>query len=626
MRVCLFFFLAATFAAADVSAQKARVKQYTAPLAGKVVLGNVEDKYNASVENLEAPDVENEADKKKLREIKELLKLRYPRKATHTNLQKKTTAVAQPIMTNGFIADSLSGIPPDNYCAVSNGDKAVSVMNSSIAIHDANSGDYLLKASLMLFSKDVGLTDDGITGVDYRFDPKVIYDPEADKFICVMLNSTNQYNWIVVGFSKTNDPAGEWNFYKFYGDYKDDTTWFDYPAISITHDEFFLTGNKIRYGQSWQAGFKETLIYQVNKESGYRGDTVLTYQIWDNINYNNKNLRCLHPVKPANGILGPDQYFLSNRNFDMTNDSVFLVKVPNTIASGDTNLTVTPLISSLPYGVPPNGLQPDTTRTLATNDGRVLGAFVKDNEIQFVSVTANPANGNAAIYHGIISNFRTHPTVFARLISNDTLDFGYPNISYTGSSWGINNAIITYEFSGRNRFPGYGGVFFDGSDYSDMLVIKEGENSIVRLSGKEQRWGDYSGSQPDWDAPGAIWVDGIFGKSNRRYGSYMARLTSPYYTSVPAIASQASDESSRLYPAPAWQFVHFEFNVIEEQAFSFVIYDISGRVVDKVLDTYCRTGKNEIQLNIASLSSGTYFLKAIGKKGEVIPVHKLIRQ
>jgi len=603
-------------------AQEARVRQYKAPLAGTASLMDADDKYSAAVFNLEAPDVEHNFDKKQLREIKKQVEAKYPRKAS--GFQKKTTAVPKPTITNEFIADSLSGIPPDNYCAVSNGNKGVSVMNSYIAVHDATTGAYIARKSLYTYSLAVGLSNTGMSTTNYRFDPKVVYDPGADKFISVMLNSTNQYNWIVVGFSKTNDPAGEWNFYKFYGDFTHDSTWFDYPAISITKDEFFLTGNKIKYDQSWQAGFKETLIYQIKKADGYAGDTSLSYQIWDNIKYNGKNLRCLHPLNPGDGLGGPEQYFLSNRNFDMSNDSIFLVKVPGLIGSTG-SVTVTPIISNLPYGVPPNALQPDTTKTLATNDGRVLGGFIKGNEIQFVSTSANAANGSSSIYHGIIRNINSSPTVEGRLISIDTLDFGYPNVSYTGTIGGMNQSIVTFEYSGRKTFPGYGAVFFDGSEYSGMLNIKSGAKSISMLSGKEQRWGDYSGSQPDWDAPGAVWVLGIFGKSDSRYGNYMARLASPYYVSAASELSTAK-VPAKVYPVPSLEFVNFEFTVEKAQSFSFMIYDMSGRVVDKVLNTYCKKGRNMIQFNIATLAQGNYFLKATGSEGEEIPVHKLTRQ
>ncbi len=93
----------------------------------------------------------------------------------------------------------------------------------------------------------------------------------------------------------------------------------------------------------------------------------------------------------------------------------------------------------------------------------------------------------------------------------DTLDFGYPNISYASNPFGPNQSIISFDYSGAHTYPAYGAILFDGSNYSDMLTIMSGDSTINMLAQKEQRWGDYSGSQPDWNVPGAVWVEGIFG-------------------------------------------------------------------------------------------------------------------
>ncbi|MBX2906611.1 MAG: T9SS type A sorting domain-containing protein [Taibaiella sp.] len=623
MRKQVLFLVAMIFVCSWTQAQQARSRRFSAPLAGTAKLSEADDKYNAIVMNLEAPDVTHNADKRRLAELKQEVAQKYPRKKKAATPQRKTTAAPTPVMQIGFIADSLSGIPPDNHCAVSNGNKAVAVMNSYITVHDATDGAYLTRKSLYTFSLATGLTNSGVSTVNYRFDPKVIYDAAADKFICVMLNGTNQYNWIVLGFSQTNDPTGSWNFYKLYGDIDNDTTWFDYPAISITNDEFFLTGNKIKYNDSWQAGFRQTVIYQVKKSDGYAGAASLTHRIWDNVQYAGRPIRCLHPVVSNSTTSGPEQYFLSNRNFDVSNDTVFLVKVPDIIGAPDSTLTVTALTADLLYGVPPNALQPDTAKTLATNDGRILGAYKSGDEIQFVSVCAHPISGNAAIYHGFINGVSGSPTVHAEMISNDTLDFGYPNLSFTESGSGNSHCIISYEFSGANMYPGYGAVYYDGSAHSDMLVMKSGAKSINLLSGKEQRWGDYSGSQQDWNEPGAVWVEGIFGRSDSRYGNFMAKLTTPSWVKTPEVAN--ANPRGRVFPNPAWEIVSYEFTIEKAQSFSFALYDMSGRLVDKVLDTYCKKGHNLVRLNVATLPAGTYLLRATGAEGEVVDVHQVIR-
>ena len=624
MRAILLLVFVFLFIAGTSHAQHARVKKYTAPLAGKVVLGTVEDKYNAQVYSKEMPEADANADEQKLQEMKKQIKKKSTGQ-TNTQTNKKslrtTSSPLPPKVALNFVADSFPGIPPDNYTAVSKGNKVVAVMNSLISVHDATTGAYLMRKGLAQISSSVSLY--GIN--NYRYDPKVVYDPGADRFICVILNGTVQFNYILIGFSASNDPTGAWNFYKFYGDYANDTTWFDYPAISVTQNEFFLTGNKVRDDSSWQAGFTQSVIYQVRKADGYAGAASLTYQIWDSIQYDNKYLRCLYPLNPGDSQLGPSQYFLSNRDFEISNDSMFIVQIPDTIGSIDSTLTVTPVISSCSYGIPPDAGQPDTALTLATNDDRILGGFIQGNEMQFVCTTADTVNGGSCIYHGVISNFKTAPVLTGRLFIIDTLDFGYPNISFSGNIDGLNQSIISFEYSGLSTYPGFGAILFDGNNYSPMLNIISGDSSINELSQQEQRWGDYSGSQPDWNNLGTVWAVGIYGRADHNYGNYMAKLSSPYNVSVPVVPA-IGNAPSKVYPNPAFKFVRYEFTVAKEQNYNFFIYDIQGREVDKLTEQYCHDGKNIIDFNIAPLAPGTYFLKATGADGENITVHTFIRQ
>ena len=615
--VLLLFFSA--FTGFTAQAQNARATKLFATFCGSIDFQAIEDKFNVQVSNLEMPEPDAGFDQQELKIIKDKIAALYPRKENRNSF--KTTSVAQPLIVNSFIADSSSGIPPDNYMAVNDSNLGVSVINSTIAVHNLTTGAYTSRKNLMAFSTAVGLN--GL--YDYRFDPKILYDPGADRFICVLLNSTNQHNYIVVAFSKTNNPASVWNFYKFYGNYANDTTWFDYPAISITKNEFFLTGNKILYSASWQAGFRQTLIYQFKKANGYNGDSLLTYQIWDSIRYNGKNLRCLYPLNPADTVMGPSQYFLSNRNFDTTNDSVFLVKIPDTIGSSSNILTVTPLVSSLSYGVPPDARQPDTSLSFATNDARILGGFISSNEIQFVNTSVNPSNGASAIYHGVISNYATSPSITGQIFSIDTLDFGYPNISYAGNYGGTNQSIISFNFSGPRTNPGFGAIFYDAGSFSNLQVIKTGDSVINLLSGKQQRWGDYSGSQPLWNAIGKVWVEGIFGRHNRTYGNYMAELASPYFVATKKYEAK-SNSVSNLYPNPARQMVRFDFVLEKEQVVSFYIYDISGKMIEKLTEQFCKEGKNSIQFNIASLLPGNYFLKIYGNTESLFEVKTFVKQ
>ena len=182
------------------------------PLAGTVHLQNCTDTFLAQVRSLEIHEPDENEEYEALMRIKEVQHKKYPYKASlHKNL-KTTAPLAAPTVSMSFVADSNSGTPPDNYLAVSKNNTCVSVMNSYISVLDGNTGIMTKRTALKTMSSSVGLNN---IMNDYRYDPKIIYDPQEDKFICIMLNGVNAANYIVVGFSQTNDPKGNWNFYKF---------------------------------------------------------------------------------------------------------------------------------------------------------------------------------------------------------------------------------------------------------------------------------------------------------------------------------------------------------------------------------------------------------------------------
>lgn len=605
-----------------VHGQNAQSHSFTAKLEGITVLKEVEaDPFDPQILSLEAPTPDGNIDKMKLRAAKLQSAQIFPRKITDAaRAARKTTVAPSPIVAQNFVADTLTGIPPDNDLAISKGEKIINVLNSRITVLDGQNGDMGKRIDLKPFSQPVGLNN---IFNDYRYDPKVLYDAEADRYICVMLNSTNRNNYIVIAFSLTNDPEGAWSFYKFIGDYKNDTTWFDYPAISITDEEIFLTGNKIKDNVSWQLGFSETVIYQINKQNGYDSAATLNYKIWDGINFDGRPIRNLFPVKAGWLPESNEQYFLSNRNFDVQNDTIFLVKVPGTIAGGG-NLTVQALKSPVAYGVPPNGRQPDTSVVLATNDGRVLGAYAIYDEIQFVSTSIDTSTGSSAVFHGKISNYRTNPAVsYVHLITVDTLDFGYPNISFVGNGWGLNQSIITFNYTGPNDNPGLAAVLYDAKDYSDIVRIKTGEGSIKRLAGKEQRWGDYTGSQVDFNSLGSVWVVGIYGRADNQYGNWIAKLNSPV---LGVKENLVAKDKGTVYPNPVNTYLSYSFTLEAEMSMYFTIYDIQGKKVHELIAKKCKKGTNLIQFNTASLPAGTYILKGVSAEGKDVMNERFVKQ
>ena len=68
---------------------------------------------------------------------------------------------------------------------------------------------------------------------------------------------------------------------------KDNNRWTDFPAISITDDELFITGNLIIPNVSWQIGFDGSVIWQVKKQDGYNNADSLTTKLFSVSHFSN---------------------------------------------------------------------------------------------------------------------------------------------------------------------------------------------------------------------------------------------------------------------------------------------------------------------------------------------------
>ncbi len=371
-----------------------------------------------------------------------MVKYNYPDK--NTPVQKKSNNPPLPSLVKGWSYQANTwglSTPNDNDVAISDSGRLISVINTNIHVRNVTTGSISPYKSLAAFTTPVN-------SLHQEFDPKVIYDPDKDRFVLVCLvGFVDTTSKIIVGFSQTNNPAGNWNLYTLPGDPLNYGLWSDYPMIAMTEKELFLTVNYLYNDSTWQAGFVETLVWQMKKDSGYVGNT-LGSELHYNIKYNNKPIRNLCPVKGGSQLYGPNMYFISNRNLASQNDTVFLVNITDTIGAPTQTVTVKTMTASVPYFFPPSGRQTNTVQELATNDCRNLGAFLENNKIQYVHNTMNPTNSLVTVYYGVIDNpSSATPSVTGYYIPNDTVDFAYPNISYAGNSSSDNTSIITFDHS-----------------------------------------------------------------------------------------------------------------------------------------------------------------------------------
>lgn len=487
--------------------------------------------------NLEAPNVGGTSYRSYLLGVKKEVRNRFP--VSHEKSGNAgSPELAEPVYLDSFVLkyrllaingnDTLidtieffrdQGVPLDNTLSISGDDYLVCGINSRFYFHNLKSGSDPREAEITVVNFE-SLADSGGIATDFPFDPKVVYDPVEDRFVITFLTGRSPSNsGLILAFSTSGNPKEPWNVYLLSGNPYDNGLWSDYPAMALSNSELFYTINLLIPGSDWKVLFKQSVIWQIDKYDGYGGADSLDHRLIGDISLDGRYLRNLAVVHGADSLPGSEMYFLSNRNFDVENDTVFLVRLKNTLEKPAV-VEILPLKGNQVYGVPPNGRQKnsdpdDPADGFDTNDARILGAFRKKNEIQMVGNSVDPGTGRAAIYHGIISGLNTVPILKATILGDQEIDYGYPNIAFTGGGDCI-SSVICFDHTSPVEFAGVSAIAFHRDatgieSYSPRMVLKKGENYVNRHSGTYERWGDYTGIQRHPTENGVVYAAGFYG-------------------------------------------------------------------------------------------------------------------
>ena len=583
----------------NLSSQEVKYKRQVVPAFEKLAVvnfGEFQDDYKAVLVNTETQDASSKVIKQRLIDIKNNLKTTHPKK--DVNFTNTRGDADPPQIIDGYYGQlGATGIPLDNSLAT-NGEQVLIAMNGHFAMRTIDGGA-IVGFSLDHFGEQVGLS--GRT-----FDPRVHYDPTTDRYIGVFLHGTESSDTgIGVMFSQSNDITGDWAVYALPGNPFSITTWTDYPMINVTATDLVITVNLIRDAEPWETGFDETLIWQLDKAKGYAGEEMLSV-LWDEIEFGGKSIRNLCPMESADSQLEEKSYFLSNRNFDVENDTIFYVELTGGVSDENASIDIQALITDVPYGVPPNAEQ--SIGMLQTNDARVLEGFYHNDQIQFVGNTRNLTNNKAGIYHGTIENVSGDKVIRLEHIIPEELEIGYPGITYTGTEPEQNDAIIHFSHTSATEYPGVSAMYYEPEEgYSDIILVKEGEFFIDLLNGDVERWGDYAGSQRQFDNPGFCVISGTVGRPSKDNNPWVARLVKPQIL-LDTDDTQVNETKLNVFPNPSQERVTLEFSIPETaRQLKAVISNVAGMQLDVITETHVhKTGSSELSFDIGHLPNGYY--------------------
>lgn len=534
-------------------------------------------------------------------------------------------SASEPTVLAGFSGALGAGIPNDNNVAVSNSGWVVSVLNTHIRIYDKD-GKWYRNWGLEFFPNSQEQTaPDGVGLLDRSYDPKIVFDPEANRFILVYLEGSESSDTrIITAFSKSDNPLDGWFVYQIDGNPFVGKTWSDYPIIGISKEDLYITVNILKDSTDWRDGFTQSVIWQVPKQLGYLGQSLKTNLISD-IRYNNKSIWSICAIPAGFNLFENGMFFLSVRPGDMENDTLFLHRIHTNFSQGTPQYSLQVLKTNKKYGLPPDAYQPSEGFRLQSNDTRVLSGFVHAGKIQYVQTTRNFESNRSAIFHATIHDVFETPFIEAQIVGSDSLDLAYPSIVYAGDGGWNHNAMLTFSHSSENHFPGTSAIYRDNSfNYSPIVTLKKGIGLInTFLPDSFERWGDYTGIQRDYSEPGAFWTSGSFGNEFNRNGTWINKIK-VNDVNVGVSKQQPTTHKSIAYPNPAKDQLHVSFHIEQPESFTIYIYDMTGKIVYTTQKETSFAGRHLFVMQLNDLVPGIYtyqisaFSQAVIEQGKFI--------
>lgn len=508
-----------------------------------------------------------------------------------------------PVVGTNYLGNENNGSSPmDNNVAISNGGWIVSVANNTIE-YDNTSGSTIYYNDIVSFIGDASITN--------VCDPVVLYDVTSDRFIFFAQecagNSANSY--LLICFSKTNNPNDGWWYYKLSGNLLNDGSWFDYPKIAVTTNELLISGNLF-----YNSGtFNQAIVYQIRKANGYAGSS-LTWQYWTGISGSPFTLL---PVSYGQGSsYGPGCFLVATDNAGSSN--IKLYDLTNEIgANPSLNQYNVPTTAYSATGY--NAGQLGTTTELKFFDCRAMSGFYLNGIIHFVF--HSDAGG---AWYGINYNRLTvsNLTNQSRMYGNSGVtDLGYPSVVSYATNATTKSVMIGYGRSGTSIYPEVRVVNCDNAmNFSSSTLVKSSA-SFVSYTGTPERWGDYTGTARKHNsATPSIWMNGMWGTNTNVWSTWVAEI---HDNGVVGLTEKENMSEVKVFPNPVIETFLVEFILENQEQIDISIIDINGKVVKHLYEGSVHSGKNAFSFNKANLAAGTYFL-IIKDQSKIIKNEKII--
>ncbi len=408
---------------------------------------------------------------------------------------------------NDAAASGFFHIPPDSHAAVGP-NHIVVVANTSIRIYNKSGVQQGSAVSLRNFFSPAGFATPPASGT---FDPKVIYDALAERWVLVTLERINspQQSYIFLAVSETSDPTGNWTRTRITSleTIGGTVSWLDYPGFAYDEEVIYITGNMF----SFPGVFQGVRLYIVPKGLGtggfYDGGAAVAnrFDPYPTVTTDTTTQPARIIGAPPTGSTGTWMTSFSGISGG-GNEFLQVVRVddPNGTPTFTRSLVNLGNFSNNPAS--PDAPQSGTATGVLTNDPRALDAVWQGNDL-WTTFTTVPNSGTDS-GQASARYVRVNTTNPASLTLGEQGNIGGEDIvagAYTFfPAVSVNTrgaAVIGFSASASSIFPGAYAVSRRATDAAGSVsasqTLRAGTDFYIRTFGGTNRWGDYSGLATD---------------------------------------------------------------------------------------------------------------------------------
>ncbi|MCP4633668.1 MAG: hypothetical protein GY855_12135 [candidate division Zixibacteria bacterium] len=404
--------------------------------------------------------------------------------------------------------------PPDPVLAV--GPNHVVVMvNKSWAIYN-KTGTQLYETTLREWFYDVH-PDPGPIDPN-PFDPKVVYDHYAERWILLALESTmgGVPSYYMISVSQSSDPTGDWWSWALDANvngYEDSTEfWPDWPGLGYDSlDAVYITSNQ--YDATVFQYAKLRILY---KSQLYDGDDLDWGDFWD---IENEDETAVFGLKPAHTFGSANVEYLLNTHTVAGNYASLWTLYDPTGSPPLLTLISTTYIDS--FYAPPDAVQLNGNPRIDTGDCRIQDLQYRDGYLYGVFTQKyNWQSGNVSAIRYLKIDTSEGEAVDDLVFGADNYFYYYPAV-YTDR---FGRVVMVCN---RSNYLEYVGVRYliNFPDNQTSNLLKAGEGHYDNISTGRNRWGDYSGIGLDPSDGMSIWFYGEYAETDNEWGTWIGGIT-----------------------------------------------------------------------------------------------------